>query len=548
MSDALLRAELARVAAVLGGGGIDFVLERPRDAGHGDLATNLALVLAKPQKAKPRDVAARVISELRLPTSVVSKTEIAGPGFINFWLAQDALAESLARIVAAGPAYGRSEFGLGLRVNVEFVSANPTGPLHVGHGRGAAYGDAVASLLQWTGHSVTREFYINDAGVQIDKLARSLWARVQQALGREDAVPEGGYHGLYLAEAAERVLAEKGRDFADLPAEEGVRQCRAIALRMQREEQDKDLADFGVHFDLHTSEQSLYDRGLVDEALVLLGEKGLTYDKDGALWLRTTLFGDDKDRVLRKSDASLTYLVPDIAYHVDKRSRGFDRVIDVWGADHHGYVPRMRSVLGALGYPPEFFEVGLMQLVKVVRGGEEVKMSKRSGEFVTLRDLVDEVGTDATRYFFLMRRHDSPLPFDVELAKKQTDENPVFYVQMAHARLSGIFRTAGRAPESVAGTLEPGTLPAPQDAELLKKLAGFPGVVEKAAREREPHRVTTYLEELAALVHGWYHHTRAVGAPEGPATEQARLLLARAARIVLANALAVLGISAPDRM
>jgi arginyl-tRNA synthetase len=548
VSDAVLRAELARVATVLGGDGIDFVLERPRDAGHGDLATNLALVLAKPQKAKPREVAARVLSELRLPTSVVSKTEIAGPGFINFWLAQDALAESAQRILAAGPAYGRSEFGLGLRVNVEFVSANPTGPLHVGHGRGAAYGDAVASLLQWTGHSVIREFYINDAGLQIDKLARSLWARVQQALGREEDLPEGGYHGLYLAEAAEQVLAEKGRDFADLPAEEGVRQCRAVALRMQRREQDKDLADFGVHFDVHTSEQSLYDRGLVDEALVLLGERGLTYEKDGALWLRTTQFGDDKDRVLRKSDASLTYLVPDIAYHVDKRSRGFDRVIDVWGADHHGYVPRMRSVLGALGYPPEFFEVGLIQLVKVVRGGEEVKMSKRSGEFVTLRDLVDEVGIDATRYFFLMRRHDSPLPFDVDLAKKQTDENPVFYVQMAHARLSGIFRTAGRPPESVTGPLEAGALPAPQDAELLKKLAGFPAVVEKAAREREPHRVTTYLDELAALVHGWYHHTRAVGAPEGIATEQARLLLARAARTVLANALAVLGISAPDRM
>jgi arginyl-tRNA synthetase len=548
VSDAVLRAELARVAAVLGGDGIDFVLERPRDAGHGDLATNLALVLAKPQKAKPRDVAARVLAELQLPTSVISKTEIAGPGFINFWLAQDALADTLHRILADGPGYGRSEFGLGLRVNVEFVSANPTGPLHVGHGRGAAYGDAVASLLQWTGHSVTREFYINDAGVQIDKLARSLWARVQQALGRDEDLPEAGYHGLYLAEAAEQVLAERGRDFADLPAEEGVRQCRAIALRMQRKEQDADLADFGVHFDVHTSEQSLYDRGLVDEALVLLGEKGLTYERDGALWLRTTQFGDDKDRVLRKSDTTLTYLVPDIAYHVDKRARGFDRAFDVWGADHHGYVPRMRSVLGALGYPAEFFEVGLIQLVKVVRGGEEVKMSKRSGEFVTLRDLLDEVGTDATRYFFLMRRHDSQLPFDVDLAKKQTDENPVFYVQMAHARLSGIFRTAGRPPEAIVGRLEPGALPAPQDAELLKKLAALPGVIEKAAREREPHRVTTYVEELAALVHAWYHHTRAVGAPEGPATEQARLLLARAARQVLANALAVLGLSAPDRM
>jgi arginyl-tRNA synthetase len=543
-----LKAELARVAERLGHPGIDFVLERPRDAGHGDLATNLGMVLAKLERVKPRSMAERIIAELQLPDGLVSKVEIAGPGFINFWLAEDQLASVVAQILERDGAYGQSEFGVGLRVNVEFVSANPTGPLHVGHGRGAAYGDALASLLEWTGHAVTREFYINDAGVQIDKLAWSLWARVQEALGREADIPEGGYHGLYLAEAAEQVLREQGRDFADLPAEEGVRQCRALALRMQREEQDRDLADFGVRFDVFTSEQSLYDRGMVDEALVLLAEKGLTYERDGALWLRTTQFGDDKDRVLRKSDASLTYLVPDIAYHVDKRNRGFDRVIDVWGADHHGYMPRMRSVLSALGYPPDFFDVALLQLVKVVRGGEEVKMSKRSGEFVTLRDLIDEVGADAARYFFLMRPGDSQLVFDVELAKRQTEENPVFYVQMAHARLSGIFRTAAKAPDEVAGTLDPAALPAPEDAELLKKLAIFREVVEKAARERAPHRITNYLQQLATSVHGWYHHTRAVGAPEGPVTEQARLLLARAARTVLANALAILGISAPDRM
>jgi arginyl-tRNA synthetase len=547
VSDAL-RSELARVAERLGHAGIEFVLERPRDPGHGDLATNLAMVLAKLEKTSPRTMAQRVISEIRLPDGLISKTEVAGPGFINFWLAEDQLAAIVAHVLDRGRAFGQSDFGVGLRVNVEFVSANPTGPLHVGHGRGAAYGDALASLLEWTGHAVTREFYINDAGVQIDKLALSLWARVQQALFRHADIPEGGYHGLYLAEAAERVLQEQGRDFADLPAEEGIRQCRALALRMQRQEQGCDLADFGVRFDVYTSEQSLYDRGLVDEALVLLAEKGLTYERDGALWLRTTQFGDDKDRVLRKSDASLTYLVPDIAYHVDKRSRGFDRVVDVWGADHHGYVPRMRSVLSALGYPPEFFDVALLQLVKVVRGGEEVKMSKRSGEFVTLRDLVDEVGTDAARYFFLMRPGDSQLVFDVELAKRQTEENPVFYVQMAHARLSGIFRTAGQAPEEVTGKLDLAALPAPEDIDLLKKLVIFPETVEKAARERAPHRITNYLQQLATSVHGWYHHTRAVGAPEGPATEHARLLVARAARTVLANALAILGVSAPDRM
>ena len=543
-----IRGELARVAEKLGHPGVAFVLERPRDAGHGDLATNLAMVLARLEKAKPRQMAERVIAELALPASVVARTEIAGPGFINFWLAEDQLALVVRQILERGAAYGRSEFGVGLKVNVEFVSANPTGPLHVGHGRGAAYGDALASLLQWTGHSVTREFYINDAGTQIDKLALSLWARVQHALGREAEIPDGGYHGLYLAEAAEAVLRERGPDFADLPAEEGVRQCRALALRMQRAEQDRDLADFGVHYDVFTSEQSLYDRGLVDEALVLLAEKGLTYEEGGALWLRTTQFGDDKDRVLRKSDASLTYLVPDIAYHVDKRSRGFDRVIDVWGADHHGYVPRMRSVLAALGMPADFFDVALLQLVKVVRGGEEVKMSKRSGEFVTLRDLVEEVGVDAARFFFLMRPGDSQLIFDIELAKRQTDENPVFYVQMAHARLSGIFRTASHAPEAVSGALDLAALPAPEDQELLKKLGLFPEVVDRGAREREPHRVTNYLQQLATAVHGWYHHTRAVGAPEGAATEQARLLLARAARTVLANGLALLGITAPERM
>ena len=545
MSEAL-RTELARVAERLGHAGAEFVLERPRDAGHGDLATNLALVLAKRERSNPRAVAARVLGELDPPAALVSRTEVAGPGFINFWLAASELGELHAAILRAGSAYGRSHTGAGLKVNVEFVSANPTGPLHVGHGRGAALGDAIASLLEWTGHSVTREFYINDAGVQIDRLAQSLWARVQQAAGRDAAIPEGGYHGEYLKENAAALLAREGASFADLPADEGIRRCRALALEIQRAEQDEDLRTFGVRFDTFTSEQAVYDRGDVQRSLDALASRGFTYDADGALWLRTTDFGDDKDRVLRKQDGSLTYLVPDIAYHVDKHARGFDRVIDVWGADHHGYIPRMRAVLLALGYPPEFFDVALVQLVKVVRGGEEVKMSKRSGEFVTLRDLFEEVGVDAARYFFLMRRGDSQMVFDVDLAKKQTDENPVFYVQMAHARLSGIFRTAELQPAEVEGALDLGALPAPQDTELLKKLSAFPDAVARAARDREPHRITVYLDELAGVVHGWYHHTRTVG--EAAPTERARLLLARAGRIVLANGLGLLGISAPDRM
>jgi arginyl-tRNA synthetase len=544
-----LRTELSRVASRLGADGIEFVLERPRDPGHGDLATNLPMVLAKRARANPRQIAQQVLEELRAPSDLVARTEIAGPGFINFWLAESQLAAEHQRILDEGPGYGRSTWGAGLKVNVEFVSANPTGPLHVGHGRGAALGDAIASLLEWTGHSVTREFYVNDAGVQIDKLARSLWARVRELAGYKDAkIPEGGYHGEYLLDNAKQVLTSEGPAFADLPEAEGVRRARLLVLRMQREEQDHDLELFGVKFNVTSSEQTAYDSGRVDRALALLAARGLTYDSEGALWLRTTSFGDDKDRVLRKSDGSLTYLAPDIAYHIDKHDRGFDRVVDVWGADHHGYIPRIRAALAALGYSPDFFDVALVQLVKVTRGGEEVKMSKRSGEFVTLRDLFEEVGVDAARFFFLALPGDTQMTFNVDLAKKQTDENPVFYVQMAHARLSGIFRTAERDPGSVVGSLDLATLPAPQDLDLSKKLIVFPEVVEKAARERAPHRITVYLRELATAVHAWYHHTRAVGAPEGEATERARLLLARAARTVLANGLNLLGISAPDRM
>ncbi len=541
-----IRAELARIAAALGAPDAAFVVERPRDAGHGDLATNLAMVLAKSLKANPRKLAESVIAQLALPAGLIAKTEIAGPGFINFWLAEDALASQLSSIIAADAGYGRSTTGAGKKVNVEFVSANPTGPLHVGHGRGAALGDALAALLEWTGHDVTREFYINDAGVQIDKVAQSLWARVQQAAGREASIPEGGYHGEYLIESAAALLAREGAAFAELPEAEALPVCRQFALESQRIEQDTLLRDFGVVFDVHTSEQSLYDSGKIEATLDLLRSRGLIFEQDGAVWMRTTSFGDDKDRVLKKSDGSYTYLTPDIAYHVDKFSRGFENLIDVWGADHHGYIPRMRAVLVALGHPASSFEVPMVQLVKVVKGGEELKMSKRAGNFVTLRDLLDEVGTDAARYFFLMRRADTPFVFDIDLAQKRTDENPIFYVQMAHARMSGIFRTAGKTPEDAGDTADLAGLPAPQDQELLKALTVFPEQVAKAAADREPHRVTAYLEELAGIAHGWYHHCRVLG--EAPDVERARLVLARATRIVLRNGLQLLGLSAPERM
>ena len=542
----LLRAELSRAAARLGAGGIDFVLERPRDAGHGDLATNLAMVLARRERTNPRKTAERVLQELQLSPDLVEKTEIAGPGFINFWLAGNQLAGVHRRILAEGSAYGRSEVGKGLNVNVEFVSANPTGPLHVGHGRQAALGDAIAALLQWTGHRVVREFYYNDAGVQIANLGASVQARIRQARGESVLIPEGGYHGEYIKEIAATYMREHPAD----PRGDRDDDVRRLAVRELRKEQDRDLKALGVAFDVYYLESSLYSGGKVEAVVAALTARGQTYESEGALWLRTTAYGDDKDRVMRKSDGTFTYFVPDVAYHVTKWERGFRQSINVQGADHHSTVTRVRAGLQALdmGVPPGYPEYVLHQMVTVMKDGEEVKISKRAGSYVTVRELIEDVGIDAVRYFFLMRKGDSQLEFDVDLAREQTDRNPVFYVQMAHARLSGIFRTADRDPQTVIGDLDLDALPAPQDLELVKKLAAFPEIAEAASREREPHRITNYLHELATIVHGWYHHTRAVGAPEGPAAEHARLLLARAARTVLANALGLLGISAPDRM
>jgi len=540
-----IRAALAQAASRLGASDVEVALERPRDPTHGDIATNLALTLAKKLGQKPRAVADQLIAGLELPAGLVRKTEIAGPGFVNFFLAGEQVVGVLPTITAAGKDYGKSDVGRKGKVNVEFVSANPTGPLHVGHGRGAALGDGVAALLEWTGWSVTREFYVNDAGTQIDKMARSLWARIQQQAGRPGTVPEGGYHGEYLSELAAAILKKEGKRFADLPEDEGVRRGREIGVSAQRAEQDEDLRQFGVRFDVVSRESAIYERRLIDATLAELGAKGHTFEADGALWLRTTALGDDKDRVLKKSDGTYTYLVPDIAYHRDKHQRGFVKAIDVWGADHHGYIPRMRAALQALGYPDDFFHVEIVQLVRVMRGGEEVRFSKRSGEFVSLRDLFEETGVDAARYFFLMKRGDSQFVFDVDLAKSQTEENPVFYVQMAHARMSGIFRVAGREPGSVrAEGVDLSVLTQPEEIELVKELAEFPDVVQRAAAAYEPHRITGYLEGLARLAHAWYHKYRVLGEPE----EAARLVLARAVKQVLANGLSLLGIRAPERM
>jgi len=541
-----LRAALTQAAAKLGASGAEIALERPKDPAHGDVATNLALALAKTLKAKPRDVAERLVAALDLPPGVVRKVEIAGPGFINFFLAGEQVVAVLPAILAAGPAYGRSDAGEGRPVNVEFVSANPTGPLHVGHGRQAALGDAIASLLEWTGWRVTREFYYNDAGTQIMNLARSVQARIRQLRGREAEIPEGGYHGEYIRELAERYVAEHPGDpeGADL---DGVRRFAVAELR---KEQDEDLRAFGVRFDVYSLESSLYAAGKVEETERRLAAAGHTYEQDGARWLKTTDFGDDKDRVMRKSaekGGDYTYFVPDVAYHVTKWERGFTRAINVQGADHHGTVRRVRIGLQALemGIPEGYPEYVLHQMVTVMKGGEEVKISKRAGSYMTVRDLVEEVGRDAVRYFFLMRRSDSHFVFDVDLAKSQTEENPVFYVQMAHARMTGIFRVAARTPESVTPEgVNLAVLDEPEERDLITELNEFPAIVAGAAAALEPHRITGYLEGLARIAHAWYHKYRVLGEPE----EAARLVLARAVRQVLANGLTLLGIRAPERM
>jgi len=534
-----IRVELIRAARSLGApDDVDPLIERPRDPSHGDWATNLAMVLARPLKAKPREIAERLRAAIDIERAGVSRIDIAGPGFMNFSLDAGRIASGLRDIVAANEDYGRGNAGAGRVVNVEFVSANPTGPLHVGHGRQAALGDAISTLLEYTGWSVSREFYYNDAGVQIDNLAASVEARLAELGGKPAAIPEGGYHGEYIRELAERYHVDS----------DGL-SIREFAVRELRKEQDLDLQAFGVRFDHYFLESSLYTDGMVDETVRLLVASGKTYEHDGALWLRTTDFGDDKDRVMRKSDGTYTYFLPDVAYHVTKWKRGFRRAIDVQGADHHSTVTRVRAGLQALkmGVASRYPEYVLHQMVTVTKHGEEVKISKRAGSYVTVRDLVNEVGRDAVRYFFLMRKSDSQLIFNVDLAASQSEENPVYYIQMAHARMCGIFRVGGIDPESVSvDGVRFEVLTEPEEQELIKALLDFPELVESAAETLEPHRIATYLLETARLAHLWYHKHHVLEQEED--VTRARLALARGAQIVLRNGMRILGITSPERM
>jgi arginyl-tRNA synthetase len=528
-------------------------LDRPRNPEHGDLSTNLAMIMAKQLGRSPRAVADDIIRSLDLDAAGLASADIAGPGFINFRFAASRIRDAIAALIDADVRYGRSNTGDGRSVQVEFVSANPTGPLHVAHGRGAALGDAIASLLEWTGHDVRREFYVNDAGVQIDRLAESIDARWREMRGEAAAIPEGGYHGEYVREFAQRA-AQEHPGIGELIDADRIRFFRQWATTELRAEQDRDLRDFGVQFDNYYSETSLYENDRLKATLRELRDRNLSYDRDGAVWLRTSDFGDDKDRVLVKSDGSYTYFLPDIAYHRDKAERGFQHVIDVWGADHHGYVPRMKAALQALGHE-NFLDVEIVQMVRLMRGGQEAKLSKRAGQFVTLRELIDEVGSDVARYFFLMRRGDTQMLFDLDLALDHSEKNPVFKVQYAHARMMSIFRKAGVQPESLlASTASLDRLTQPAEQELVKQLTQFPETVERAAAARAPHIVCDYLEATASHVNSWYHAGNPSRNPElavlvaDPDLRLARLVLARAVRIVLRNGLHLLGLNAPDRM
>ena len=518
-------------------------LEKPKNPEHGHFAVNSALQLAKTLAIKPREIAAAIIAALPPSELLATTPEIAGPGFINIRLSAKAEARVVDAILATGEAYGKSAEGNGQMVMVEFVSANPTGPLHVGHGRGAAIGDTLSRLLITQGCSVSREFYYNDGGVQINNLALSVQARLREKAGIPSNFPEGGYFGEYIVEIAARYATAHPHDASgdDLDA------LRKYAVAALRHEQDLDLKAFDVQFDVYYLESSLYIDGLVEKTVTHLVGKGHTYEKDGALWLKSTDYGDDKDRVMRKSDGSYTYFVPDVAYHVTKWQRGFTRAITELGADHHGSLARMHAGLQAMdmGVPKGYPDYVLHQMITVMRGGQEVKISKRAGSYVTLRELIDEVGRDATRYFFVMRKSDSQLTFDIDLAKSRSEDNPVYYVQYAFARICRVLELWGGDVATLKGCdLSP--LGSKIESDLLRTLADFPDQLRTAARELAPHLVCVYLGELAAKLHSYYNAEKFL--VDDMKTKHARLALIVATRQVLKNGLAVVGVSAPEKM
>ncbi len=533
----------------------EFVIERTRSRQHGDFACNAAMLLARPARRSPRELAQAMVAAL--PSSaMVERVEIAGPGFINFFLAPAAYHAEIGRVLDRGAHYGRNGSGNGRVVGVEFVSANPTGPLHVGHGRNAALGDSISRLLDACGWDVRREFYYNDAGVQIHNLAVSVQARARGLAPGMDGWPEDGYRGEYIAEVARAYLAGESvtaddRTVTAAAEPDNLDAIRNFAVAWLRHEQDRDLKAFGIRFDVYFLESSLYEGGQVEDTVRELQAHGHAYEKDGALWLRTTDFGDDKDRVMRKSDGTYTYFVPDVAYHRSKWQRGYARAITVLGADHHGSLARVKAGLQALdaGIPAGYPDYMLYQMVTVMRGGEEVKISKRAGSYVTLRDLIDEVGKDATRYFLIARKGDSQLVFDIDLARSQTNDNPVYYIQYAHARVCSVLaqcRQKGLAFDPGAGRMHLDRLDSEHEQALMTEISRYPEIVESAATSLEPHLLANWLRELAQAFHTYYNSYQFL--VDDDALRQARLTLVIATRQVLANGLELLGLSAPESM
>lgn len=548
----ILSAALSSIASEKGLAlpeGFEVRIERPRQEGHGDWATNIAMQLAKSFGMSPRDLASRIIDKIS-GNDVIEKVEIAGPGFMNFTLTPRWIEETITEAIREKNAYGRVGQGKGRRAQVEFVSANPTGPLHMGHGRGAAVGSIIASILEYAGWDVEREYYINDAGLQIELLGKTSQARYFEELGRaeEAPVPEDGYQGEYMTNIAKEFVSLYGSSLADKPLEETLEFFTKETAKKILAIIEKDLADFGVTFDVWFSEQSLYDDNLAEPAMLALKERDNAYEADGALWFRSTKFGDDKDRVLIRSNGMPTYFTSDVAYLKNKYDRGFDKLIYVWGADHHGYIPRLKSVNKAFGYPDDGVDVLLIQMVNLLRDGKPVQMSKRAGTIIMLSDIINEVGKDATRFFFAMRRSDTTLDFDLELAKRATSENPVFYVQYAHARICSIYRQLAErgitmpSPEELDISL----LTDPTEINLAKAISRFPEEIEKAAEELAPHRMSYYATGLAEAFHSFYNSQRILGAEEP--VMKARILLTQAAQIALKNVLGILGVSAPEKM
>jgi len=521
-------------------------LERPKQEEFGDISSPIAMTLARVLKDSPRRIAEKIVSHLDIDPFYIDKVDIAGPGFINFYLGLGCMQQAVADIYSEKDNYGQSDWGHGKRVQFEFVSANPTGPLNVVSARAAAVGDVLANLFSRVGYNVHREYYVNDAGRQIRLLGASLSARYMTELGQEEPVPEDGYHGEYLRDLAKDIIAKEGDKYSSLPPEERQKVFSQLALNHMLQRQKKSLENYRLNFDNWFHESSLREKNAQKGILDKFAKAGLSYEKDGAIWFKSSQFGDEKDRVLVTSEGEPTYFLVDIAYHQDKYERGFEMLYDLWGPDHHGYIDRMRAAMIALGHPAESFEVIIIQQVNLLRGGKPIKMSKRAGEIIEMDELLEEVGVDAARYFFIDRRISQPLDFDIDLAKKQSDENPVYYVQYAHARICNIFRFAEERGIKYTGAADTSPLTDVHELALIKKLIDFPDIISKAALFIEPHRITNYLHEVSTVFHRFYHGNRVV--TEDEKLTQARLALADAARIVLANGLKILGITAPEYM